>query len=698
MENISKVCVIGSGVMGGGIAAQVANSKTKVLLLDIVDEKSDNPSNIAKKALERISNSKPAALSHPKLLDYISVGNLRDNLSKLNECDLIIEVIIEKVDIKHELYKTIIPYLKDNAVIASNTSTLPLKVLKEILPEEIGKRFMITHFFNPPRYMELLELVYDKTTSRDSVITVSKFLTTKLGKTIVKCNDTPGFIANRIGCFLLELSVRKAVEMKLDPYFIDKVFSKLFSFPSTGIFGLYDLIGHDVMALISRSLKNALPKNDDYHKASVDNALLESMRQSNLIGRKAGAGFYKVTKNEVGKSIKQVLNFDTKEYEVIQETETPKDKDTLLAREDNYGEFFNSVLKSFFSYVSDHILEISSSVDDVDTAMRLGYSFKYGPFELLSQISDQIEWAKVLKSKHKIVGKQEYAVDVIAKLVKANDASELWNYNNANVFVIKTKMNTLNENVFEDLIDAVTLSEDNNKKLIIHPGLSKHFSVGADIRRFYEYIDNKQYKKLEAFIDLGQKAMNKVKTSNIDVISCAFGFALGGGCELLLHSHQVVAHQNISVGLVEVGVGLIPGWGGLKEMFMRSVGRKEKLKIYLSNILNQYRSESSYYFEEKFGVKCIHNMNYAEILTEAVSIDKVSRNVESDKILIEPFKLAEEISLINQDDLTYDILSFFQKIIDMGQVNQEQLLQLEREKFIELALNPECKKRILQKL
>lgn len=697
MEDISRVCVIGSGVMGGGIAAQVANSRTKVLLLDIVDKKSDDPSNIAKKALEKISNSKPAALSHPKLIEYISVGNLRDDLSKLAECDLIIEVIIEKVEIKHELYKAIIPYLKDNAVIASNTSTLPLKVLKEILPEEIGKRFMITHFFNPPRYMELLELVYDQTTSRDSVATVSKFLTTKLGKTIVKCHDTPGFIANRIGCFLLELTVRKAVEMKLDPYFIDKVCSKLFGFPSTGIFGLYDLIGHDVMALISNSLKGALPKDDDYHKASVDNALLEWMRLSNLIGRKAGAGFYKVTKDEAGKSVKQILNFDTKEYKVIQETEVPKDKDTLLVRKDNYGEFFNSVLNSFFSYVSDHMLEISDTVYDVDTAMRLGYSFKYGPFELLTQISDQIEWAKVLKGKHKIVRKKEYAVDVTAKLVKANDSSELWNYNNANVFVIKTKMNTLNENVFEDLIDAVSLSEDNNKKLIIHPGLSKHFSVGADIRRFYEYIDNKQYKKLEAFIDLGQKAMNKVKTSNIDVISCAFGFALGGGCELLLHSNQVIAHQNISVGLVEVGVGLIPGWGGMKEMFLRSGGRKEKLTIYLSNILNQYRSESSYYFEEKFGVKCIHNMNYAEILIDAINVNRVPSAV-SDQILIEPFKLSEEMSLLNKDDLAYDLLSFFQKIIDMGQVNQEQLLQLEREKFIELALNPECKKRILQKL
>lgn len=698
MENITKVCVIGSGVMGSGIAAQVANSRTKVLLLDIVDEKSDDPSNIAKQALQRISNGKPAALSHPKLLEYISVGNLRDDLSKIAECDLIIEVIIEKIEIKHSLYKTITPYLKDNAVIASNTSTLPLKVLKEILPQEIGKRFMITHFFNPPRYMELLELVYDKTTSQDAVMSVSGFLTTKLGKTIVKCNDTPGFIANRIGCFLLELSVRRAIEMRLSPYFIDKIFSKLFGFPSTGVFGLYDLIGHDVMALISNSLKNALPKDDEYHKVILENSLLEWMRQSNLIGRKAGAGFYKVTKNEAGKSIKQILNFETKQYEVVQEIEIPKDKDELLARKDGYGEFFNSILNSFFSYVSTLVPAVSDSVDDVDTAMKLGYSFKYGPFELLSQISDQIEWAKILKNKHRITSKKEYVVDAAAKLVKAKDASELWHYNNANVFVIKTKMNTLNENVFEDLIEAVNLSEDSNKKLIIYPGSSKHFSVGADIRRFYEYIDNKQYRKLESFIDLGQKAMSRVKNSNIDVISCAFGFALGGGCELLLHSHQVIAHQNISAGLVEVGVGLIPGWGGVKEMFLRSGGKKEKLKIYLSNILNQYRSESSDYFEEKFGVKCSHNMNYAEILTEAASVERVSRNVDLDQILIEPFKLAEEISLINHDELAYDVLSFFQKIIDMGQVSQAQLLQLEREKFIELALKPECKEKILHKL
>ncbi len=212
MSVIKKVCVIGSGVMGSGIAAQVANSRTKVILLDIADENSKNPSNIASLALVRMQSQKPAPLSHPSLAKYITVGNLRDDLNLISECELIIEVIIEKLDIKHALYETLFPHLKDDAIIASNTSTLPLAKLKEKLPQSMQNRFIITHFFNPPRYMELLELVCDVNNDSSVIECAKEFISKKLGKTIIHCNDTPGFIANRIGCFLLEFTIRKAIE------------------------------------------------------------------------------------------------------------------------------------------------------------------------------------------------------------------------------------------------------------------------------------------------------------------------------------------------------------------------------------------------------------------------------------------------------------------------------------------------------
>ena len=329
MSLIKKVCVIGSGVMGSGIAAQVANSRTKVILLDIADENSENPSNISASALVRMQSQKPAPLSRPSLAKYITTGNLRDHLNLISECDLIIEVIIERLDVKHALYETLLPYLKDGAIIASNTSTLPLAKLKEKLPQSVQNRFIISHFFNPPRYMELLELVSDVNNDSSVIERAEEFISKKLGKIIIHCNDTPGFIANRIGCFLLECTVRKAIEKGLDPAVIDQIFTKLLGFPSTGIFGLYDLIGHDVMALISKSLVSALDSIDKYNEIYTESGILSVMKSRGLLGRKSGAGFYKVSKDQ-GKTIKQIFDFKSLEYVGLELVEIPKTLEELF--------------------------------------------------------------------------------------------------------------------------------------------------------------------------------------------------------------------------------------------------------------------------------------------------------------------------------------------------------------------------------
>nr|WP_245969044.1 3-hydroxyacyl-CoA dehydrogenase family protein [Candidatus Rickettsia colombianensi] len=296
MQNeIKKVCVIGSGVMGSGIAALIANFSHKVVLLDIIAKDSDDSNKIVKNAVENLHKQKPPPLSFPDKANFITIGNLEHDLDLIKECDLVIEVIVEKLEIKHQLYNKIIPYIKEDAIIASNTSTLPLKRLKEDLPDNIKSRFVITHFFNPPRYMELLELIIDPTVKPEVIERVSEFLTKTLGKTIVKCNDTPGFIANRVGCFLLELVARKAISQNLDVATIDKIFTSCLGLPSTGIFGLYDLIGHDVMKLISSSLLAALPANDAYHKIYVNTPVLDKMIEKKLIGRKGDGGFYRLS-------------------------------------------------------------------------------------------------------------------------------------------------------------------------------------------------------------------------------------------------------------------------------------------------------------------------------------------------------------------------------------------------------------------
>jgi len=688
MSVIRKVCVIGSGVMGSAIAAQVANSRTEVILLDIADENSSNPSNIVVVALEKMQSQKPAPLSHPSLAKYITVGNLRDNLNLISECDLIIEVIIERLDIKHNLYKTLLPYLKDSAIIASNTSTLPLAKLKEKLPESVQLRFIITHFFNPPRYMELLELVWDVNNDRSIIEPAEEFITKKLGKTIIHCNDTPGFIANRIGCFLLEFTVRKAIEKELNPALIDQIFTKLLGFPSTGIFGLYDLIGHDVMALISKSLTGALDIQDKYHEIYTESEILSVMKSRGLLGRKSGGGFYKVTKSH-GQVIKQIFDFKSLDYVELKLTETPKTLEELFNKNDIYSDFFKEILANFFSYVTSLVPEISDSTEDIDKAMKLGYSLKYGPFELLDSYMPKDEiWLKgITNNKVKKQATNKSTWQDGAKILLSNDSADLFEYKNNHFFVIKTKMNSLNHQVFDLIIDSVKLSEDKSSRLIIHPGKSKHFSAGADIRLFYEQISNRNFKAIEQFIDLGQKAMLTLKYAAIDVISCAYGLALGGGCELLLHSHCVVAHQNLNAGLVELGVGLIPGWGGVKEMFLRSENDKNRLIQNLRNILVQYQSASSDYFALEYNVNCNFNMNIENIMAEAIEVKTVKR-ITPNSVNLPRMNLASEMDTANFDNITGEVLEFFQKIIDIGKIDESTLLNMEKEKFLQMAANP----------
>lgn len=679
MPEIKKVCVIGSGVMGSGIAAQIANSKTQVLLLDIADEQSDDASRIARQAVELLKTQKPEPLSHPSLARYIEIGNLRDDLEKIQQCDLVIEVIVEKLAIKHALYNSLLPYLKPTAIIASNTSTLPLKQLKQSLPKDIQDRFVITHFFNPPRYMELLELISD-----NNIPTLADFLTIKLGKTIVKCNDTPGFIANRIGCFLLELIVRTAITNKLNPVKIDKIFHKLLGFPSTGIFGLYDLIGHDVMALISDSLCKSLAKEDKYQQLHEASSTLKIMRNKNYLGRKSGSGFYKLSKQGNTRT-KEVLNLETMEYKEITEINIPNSITNLLDNNDEYAEFFHDTLKIFFDYTINLMPSISNNPNDIDKAMRLGYSLKYGPIELMTHMPDGfINIAKSLTSHKTALPRYE-----LTKTLISNDSAELIQHKKQHIFVIKTKMNTLNQQVFELLIDSVKRSEDAGKNLYIYPANSVHFSAGADLKLFYKNITEQNWKALEKFITLGQNAMLTLKHSKTNIISCAYGLALGGGCELLLHSDLVVAHQNLNAGLVELGVGLIPGWGGVKEIFLLEGINSDRLVQSLSNILMQNKTSSGDYFAMQYKDNCQINMNKESILDQALNAS-VKKQTKITNVNIPKIDLSQAITTNNFDELQINILEFFQKIIDLGEVDEKTLLALEKEKFLELSASPLC--------
>ena len=290
---MKKICIIGSGVMGAGIAAQIANSKHNVLLLDIVNPNLNDRNELVICAKQNLINRKPSPISHLNKLDYIEIGNLEDDLHRITECEWIIEVVIERLDIKIDLYNKLIPFLQKDAILSSNTSTIPLSELKKKLPEEIKSRFFITHFFNPPRYMRLLELVTDNSNNEKHTEKVTKFITKYLGKTVIPCNDTPGFIANRIGCFLLDLSLRRTKEFNIDIEIIDHIFHKYLYMPRTGIFGLMDLIGLDLMPLITKSMLDLLPKKDAMHEVYYDIPELSKLIKEGHTGKKGKGGFFK---------------------------------------------------------------------------------------------------------------------------------------------------------------------------------------------------------------------------------------------------------------------------------------------------------------------------------------------------------------------------------------------------------------------
>ena len=708
MKNkIKKVCVIGAGVMGSGIAALIANSSHQVLLLDIASNDPSNRNAIAKKALDAMPSRHPAVLSHPSKLKYITIGNLEDDLKLITECDLIIEVVIEKLAIKHQIYEKIAPYLHQDAILTSNTSTLPLKSLKEKLPDTIKSRFVISHFFNPPRYMELLELVIDDIVSKEAIDRISDFLVNDLGKTIVKCNDTPGFIANRVGCYLLELVVSKAIQANLNPVVIDSIFTKLFKFPSTGVFGLYDLIGHDVMKLISDSLVDSLPSSDDYKKVYQHSPTLEKMMKNNLIGRKGLGGFYRMSVIN-GVKNKEVINLVDLSYGPIGSVpEEFNSINELLSSDSVYGRFFQEVIARFYLYITSLIPSVTDNVYDIDMAMELGYSWKIGPFELLVRYIDGgFDWLKKQASltnaalPEYITNESYKTIDIkkfhpnrdmlnTSKVLLENNSAQLLLHNDRLVFTINTKVGCLDEGVFNLLLKATDLAEGKGQDLYIYPS-ANYFSAGADLKLFTDYLRNKDFTKLDEFLKLGQKTMMRLKYSGVNIVSCPVGFALGGGCELLLHSDFIVANQELNAGLVEVGLGVVSSWGGIKEMFLRAGNNKEKLLRNLRNIIEQNKSSSAEYFIDYYDItNATVNMNKHLILDEALNLKLPKKIKRPEEVITLPaLSLSEELDVTKYDELQIWLISKFQDIISMKTIDEQRLLHFERELFLELAKNP----------
>lgn len=605
--NIQRVAVIGAGVMGAGIAAQIANAGIPVDLLDIVPKDGNNRNAIAENALARLLKTEPAALMHPKNARLITPGNTEDHLDRLAQADWVIEAVIENPKIKQALYQTLERVCRHDALISSNTSTIPLRVLTHNLPDSFKRRFLITHFFNPPRYMRLLELIVSTEFDPSLLISMTEFADTRLGKGCVFCHDTPGFIANRIGTFWMQMALREAVAMHLSVEQCDAVMT-LFGIPKTGVFGLLDLVGIDLLPHILASFQANLPPSDALQAIIEVPALIPDMIAQGLTGRKGKGGFYRLQPGAQTK-IKESIDLHTGEYRssepyqikgIALEAEALR---TFLSGAEPLNRYAWQVMSTTLAYTAGLIPEIAADIMAVDTAMRLGYNWRYGPFELLDllgvdwfvnklvkdkqpipdliadrnyfyQTSNGILYFKDLSKAYQLVNRPE-GVLLLSDIKRVNSpllenaSARLWDIGDGIACLeFCSKMNTLDLDNLSLIRQSLVKVEQDFKGLVIY-NEADNFSAGANLTLLVPAIMQQDWSAVSQIISVGQETYQALKFAPFPVVGAPAGLALGGGCEILLHCDAIQAHAEAYVGLVEVGVGLVPAWGGCKELLRR---------------------------------------------------------------------------------------------------------------------------------
>ena len=575
---IKKVVVIGSGTMGSGIAAHLCNANIPVTLLDLKTE-------ISEQARDRIHKSRPPLLLDKSKINNIKVGNILDNFDEVKEADWVVEAVVERIDIKHDIYQKIFKERKDGAIVSSNTSSIPIKVLSQHLSEEEKKDFCITHFFNPVRYMGLLEIVKNENNDLEKINSLKKFCETELGKGAIICNDTPGFLGNRIGVYAMQIAMTEAFKMKLSIEEADAIFGRPMGIPKTGIFGLYDLIGIDLMADVLKSFIKELPKNDKFHEVAKEIPLVKKLIETGYTGRKGKGGFYRINKTS-GTKVIEALNLETGEYSASKKINIKSEKvdlKSLINRNDKYGKYAWSVISKIIKYASSLVPGITKEFNDIDEAMRLGFNWTKGPFEMLEEIGvtnffdkiDEYQNNNFLENLSKIKDEKFYGqrqkytnIETLGKVKKTainvdgNNSAQIYRFEDYNIVEFTTKANALDY----DSMDALKKATD--KPLIII-NESMQFSAGVNLTYTMEFADKNDFKSIEKFIKYFQETCKHLKYSKYPVISAPSGLTLGGGFEVMVQSNFVASHTNIVVGLVETIVGLIPAGGGCKEMLAR---------------------------------------------------------------------------------------------------------------------------------
>lgn len=623
-RRIRKVAVLGSGIMGSRIACHFANIGVQVLLLDIVpkdagdskDERNALVNNYLKEAIK--SNPSPVYSKRSQLTGRIQTGNFDDDLEKIADCDWVIEAIIERLDIKKQMFDKVEKFRKPGSLISSNTSGIPISMLAEGRSDDFNKHFCGTHFFNPPRYLKLLEIIPGPSTSQEVLDFHADYGQRFLGKVVVQCKDTPAFIANRIGVFSIMSLFHTVKEMELPVKAVDKLTGPVLGRPKSATFRTCDVVGLDTLIHVAEGLKENVP-NDESKEFFEQPDFIQHMIGNDLLGSKTKAGFYKKVK-ENGESVILELDLNNYEYKPSEKFSSPtlemtKTIDDLKERypvlfkgQDTAGEFYRKTFSMLFRYVSMRIPEIADEIYKVDDAMRSGFGWELGPFESWDAVGVE-ESVKVMESLgHKPAawvydmisgeaksfyrlneGFREY-YDPASKTYKRIPGQEdqlsleiliatnkLWENNDATIvdmgdgiigLEFHTKMNTIGGGVVNAINKAIDMAEEQYDGLVIY-NEGQNFSAGANVGMIFMMAIEQDWDELAFAVKSFQDTMMRIRYSDIPVVVAPHNMALGGGCEMSMHADKVVAHAELYMGLVEFGVGVIPGGGGSKEFALR---------------------------------------------------------------------------------------------------------------------------------
>ncbi len=651
-RNINKVAVIGSGIMGSGIACHFANIGVEVLLLDIVPRELNDKekkkglsledktvrNRIVNEALQASLKSKPSPIYHQKFANRITTGNLEDDIHKVSEVDWIIEVVVERLDIKKQVFDNLEKHRKPGTLITSNTSGIPIKFMNEGRSEDFQKHFCGTHFFNPPRYLRLFEIIPGPNTSPDVLEFLNDYGKKFLGKKSVVAKDTPAFIGNRVGIFSIMSLFHMVKDMDMTIEEVDKLTGPVIGRQKSATFRTVDVVGLDTLVHVANGLYENVP-DDEQHDLFKLPGFIDTMMENKWLGSKSGQGFYKKEKKKDGSSEIKSLDLNTLEYrerksasfatlELTKTIDNVSDRfEVLIKGKDKAGEFYRKNFSALFAYVSNRIPEISDELYKIDDAMKAGFGWEHGPFQIWDAIGvekgiemmkeqgyEPAAWVNEMletgsKSFYSVKEGNTYYYDIPQKeqvKVPGQDAFIILDnireskevFKNSGVVVedlgdgilnveFRSKMNSIGGDVLDGINKAIDIAEKDYQGLVVAND-GQNFSVGANIGMIFMMAVEQEYDELNMAIKYFQDTMMRMRYSSIPTVAAPHNMTLGGGCELSLHADKVVAHAETYIGLVEFGVGVIPGGGGSKEMTVRAADTFQKDDVELNRLREHF--------------------------------------------------------------------------------------------------------------